>query len=81
MTTFPAWLFEQSHREDPVGDLAALVIPDPHYPGPQGDLADWRKYLDYRNDPPWALEALEAAWDEYQLVILGLAWEVEPNHA
>lgn len=80
MTTFPAWLTLEQYRDDPVGDFANLVLPDKHCPGPHADLADWLAYLGRRNDPPWVLESLEIAWDEYQLYILTQSWE-EVNHA
>jgi hypothetical protein len=65
-TTFLAWLADQTHRRDAVGDLARDTRMDPRWP-PRGKISRARlaRYLESRDAVPGALAALHHAWDEW----------------
>ena len=64
--TFLEWLTRQTWRRDPVGDLARDTRKDPTWP-PPGKLnrARLRVHLEAQGAIPGALDALDAAWEEW----------------
>lgn len=64
MSTFAAWLAEQCHRADPVGDLARDVAADPD--APTGTPVDVLEHIDARGSAPSAREAVRAAAREWR---------------
>ena len=84
--TFLQYLRGQQQRHDPVGDLArdALTDPDPDMPRRSTTRERWQCYLSRHGTCPGAMDALDAAWDEYdQLlgVIPGRHWEEQDDEA
>ncbi len=67
--SFKKWLKEQTHRNDPVGDLArdaTLKYLAKETPGETSGLQAWIKHLEKHSACDEAFEALNAAWREYQ---------------
>jgi YozE SAM-like protein len=63
---FVEWLARQARRRDAIGDLARDTRRDGDWP-PPGKIsrAKLRAYLEARGAIPEALDALDAAWDEW----------------
>jgi uncharacterized protein YozE (UPF0346 family) len=63
---FVEWLARQARRRDAIGDLARDTRRDADWP-PPGKIsrAKLRAYLETRGAIPEALDALDAAWDEW----------------
>jgi uncharacterized protein YozE (UPF0346 family) len=68
MTTygFTIWLTKQRNRDDPTGDLARDMRRDLCWPRKARSLATFRTHLEDHNADPFAIEALEGAWAEWQ---------------
>ncbi|MCU7843331.1 MAG: sterile alpha motif-like domain-containing protein [Candidatus Thiodiazotropha sp. (ex Monitilora ramsayi)] len=62
---FYNWLLSQENRDDPIGDLANDVEKDKNAPVDSDSLDTWYTYLSMNGACTGALEALEAAWNEY----------------
>ncbi len=63
--TFHQWLVKQEKRDDPTGDLARDAKADKR-PSPKNTPSAWMAHLRNANACSEALEALDAAWREYQ---------------
>jgi hypothetical protein len=63
---FVEWLARQARRRDAIGDLARDTRRDGDWP-PPGKISrsKLRAYLEARGAIPEALDALDAAWDEW----------------
>ncbi|MBC3988738.1 hypothetical protein H8N00_07520 [Streptomyces sp. AC563] len=64
--SFTAWLKTHGDQQNAIGDLARDVSADPSWPtrrGRQGQL----DYLEERGAIPKAIEALDRAWDQYEV--------------
>jgi len=63
---FVEWLARQARRRDAIGDLARDTRRDGDWP-PPGKISrsKLRAYLEARGAIPQALDALDAAWDEW----------------
>jgi hypothetical protein len=63
---FVEWLARQGRRRDAIGDLARDTRRDGDWP-PPGKISrsKLRAYLEARGAIPEALDALDAAWDEW----------------
>lgn len=68
MTPFVEWLARQTRRRDAIGDLARDTRRDPTWP-PRGKIsrAKLRAHLEQQDAIPGALDALDAAWDEWDV--------------
>ena len=66
MTDFVDWLRGQVRRRDVIGDLARDTRADPTWP-PRGkpSRVRYREHLAQQGAIPAALDALDAAWDEW----------------
>lgn len=60
---FYRWLRTQKHRDDPIGDLSRDILRDSRRK--PSSRRGWRTFLEDGRACDGALEALEAAWDEY----------------
>jgi len=66
MTThFSTWLRRQTHRDDPVGDLARDAKADRDWPGPTSDLQALQRHLALKRACPEARAALKRAHREW----------------
>jgi hypothetical protein len=66
VVTFVEWLARQTGRRDAIGDLARDTRRDGDWPPPgKVSRSKLRAYLDARGAIPEALDALDAAWDEW----------------
>jgi hypothetical protein len=64
--TFVEWLARQTRRRDAVGDLARDARRDPTWPPPgKVSRARLRAHLEQQDAIPEALDALDAAWQEW----------------
>jgi uncharacterized protein YozE (UPF0346 family) len=63
--TFRAWLREQQHRDDPVGDLARVADQDNRFPRRNAKLRKLVRHLEEQEAVPGAKEALHRAWGEW----------------
>lgn len=68
---FSRWLFDQRHRDDPVGDLARDAHVDSSWPSEAKDLAALVRYFETsvgyeRRATDAAIQALRAAYREWQ---------------
>jgi hypothetical protein len=61
--TFSEWLRQQTHRDDPVGDLSRDALSDKRRKG--STLNWWLKHLKQRGACDGAFKALEQAWQDY----------------
>jgi hypothetical protein len=63
---FVEWLAQQTRRRDAIGDLARDTRRDGDWPPPgKVSRSKLRSYLEARGAIPEALDALDAAWDEW----------------
>lgn len=60
--TFPQWLTQQNHRDDPIGDLARDVE---HDPTPWATPGTFRHHLTHTGADPAAHKALTLAENEW----------------
>ncbi len=65
MTGFKAWLKTQTHRDDPVGDIARDAAADPLWPRGNAKLGTLIEHLESSGGSPAAIEALRGAYDEW----------------
>ena len=65
---FYEWLKKQTHRNEPIGDLAQDSINDNDAAKVQNTLIAWKNYLKSKNACNAAIESLEEAWKEYSAV-------------
>lgn len=64
-TSFPEWLTQQMHRDDPVGDLARDAARDPRNPK-FTTLEGWQVHIESASmEPVYALGCLGTAWNEW----------------
>jgi hypothetical protein len=62
---FQLWLFEQSHRADPIGDLAQDALRDGDFPTRVRGIGDLLNHLDLKGACTDARRAAVAAWREW----------------
>jgi len=63
---FVGWLAQQARRRDAIGDLARDTRRDGDWPPPgKVSRSKLRAHLEARGAIPEALDALDAAWDEW----------------
>ena len=64
--SFVDWLRKQTRRRDVIGDLARDTRADPAWPPPgKPSRSRYRDHLVRQGAIPSALDALDAAWDEW----------------
>jgi len=64
--SFTTWLLQQVDRNDPIGDLAGDVARDSDWPAGGRSLSRFLVYLRNRGACDGAIQALRAAWREWQ---------------
>ena len=63
---FVGWLAQQARRRDAIGDLARDTRRDGDWPPPgKVNRSKLRTHLESRGAIPEAVDALDAAWDEW----------------
>jgi hypothetical protein len=63
---FPAWLAQQTGRDDSIGDLARETAADPDWPPAIVNRPSFRSYFEARDAPAGAFAALHAAMLEWR---------------
>ncbi len=65
MTGFKAWLKAQTHRDDPVGDIARDAAADPRWPRGNAKLGTLIEHLEAHGASPAPIEALRDAYGKW----------------